>query len=779
MGEYAIGQGVPRSEDPRLLRGGGRYVDDVKLARMAYGVVVRSPHAHAAIRSIDTMAALAAPGVLDVITGADWKASGFGDIPSGGGMKLRDGSPMFVPPSPALAQGKVRRVGDPVAFVVAETPYQAMDAADLVAVDYQELPSVTGTADAPKAGMPQVWDECRDNIAFVWTGGDKGKTDAAFAAAAHMVKEALVINRVVVAAMEPRACIGHYNRAEDHYTLYTTTQGAHTYRSAVAGKILKVPESRVRVIAHDVGGSFGMKSGIYPENGLVLLASKRLGRPVKWTSTRSEAILSDSQGRDNVVTVELALDAEKHFTGLRVTSIANLGACLMQGTLNPPVNNIGGIAGVYRIPAIGVDVTGVYTNTVPTRPYRGAGRPEASFMIERIIDVAADQLGVDPTELRRINTIRADELPYKTALSFNYDSGEFEKNMDLAIELADYPGFAKRRAESKARGRLRGIGLSNCIEKAASPGVEGATLVFDRTGTATILAGSVTTGQGHETVFKQIVCDRLGLRFDEVHYVWGDTDKVPFGHGSGGSRSSALGSSAVLLATNKVVDKATRIAAHLMEVAEDEVKFDGGVFSSPKSNKTLTIKDVAKAAVNPKMLPAGMEPGLSEQAVHVAKAANYPNGVHVCELEIDEETGEIEMANYSVVDDVGRVLNANLFRGQVHGGIAQGAGQILMEDMRYDPETGQPLTGTFMDYAMPRAADFSKMTVTCNPVPTKTNPLGVKGVGEAGTVGSMPAVANAIVDALSVYGIRNIPMPATPERLWRLIRDARTAKAAE
>ncbi len=779
MGEYAIGQGVPRSEDPRLLRGGGRYVDDVKLPRMAYGVVVRSPHAHALIRAVDAAAALAAPGVLDVITGADWKASGFGDIPSGGGMKLRDGTPMFVPPSPALARDRVRRVGDPVAFVVAETPYQAMDAAELVAVDYAPLPSVTATEDAMKPGKPLVWDECPNNVAFVHVGGDKAKTDTAFAAAAHVARETLVINRVVAAAMEPRACIGDYDPAAGHYTLYTTTQGVHPYRTTVAGKLLKVPESRVRVVAQDVGGSFGMKSAVYPENGLVLLAAKRLGRPVKWTSTRAEAILSDSQGRDNVVTVELALDADHRFTGLRVTSVANLGACLMQGTLNPPVNNIGGIAGVYRIPAISVDVTGVYTHTVPTRPYRGAGRPEASFMIERIVEVAADDLGLDPAELRRKNTIRPDELPYKTALTFNYDSGEFEKNMDMALDLADYAGFPARRTAARKRGRLRGIGFSNCIEKAASPGVEGAKLVFDRTGTATILAGSVTTGQGHETVFKQIVCDRLGLSFGDVHYVWGDTDKVPFGHGSGGSRSSALGSSAVLLATEKVVAKARRIAAHILETPEDEVAFEAGVFSSPRSNKTLTIKDVAKAAVNPKMLPPGVEPGLAEQAVHVAKAANYPNGVHVCELEIDEETGRVEIVGYAVVDDVGTVLNAKLMHGQVQGGIAQGAGQILKEDMRYDPETGQVLSGTFMDYAMPKASDFAAMTITCNPVPTKTNPLGVKGVGEAGTVGSMPAVANAIVDALSIYGIRNVPMPATPERLWRLIRAARTAKAAE
>ncbi|MFM2129646.1 MAG: hypothetical protein RL477_1192, partial [Pseudomonadota bacterium] len=770
-----VGQGVPRSEDPRLLKGGGRYVDDVKLPRMVYGVVVRSPHAHANIRSIDTARALAAPGVLAVLTGADWKASGFGDIPSGGGLTLRDGTKMFVPPTPALVQDRVRRVGDYVAFVVAETQYQAIDAAELVEVDYEPLPSVTATGDATKPGAPRIWDKCPDNISFVFTGGDKEKVDAAFAAAAHVAREDFVINRVVAAAMEPRSCIGDYNAAEDHYTLYTTAQGVHTYRAAIAAKVVKVPESRVRVVAQDVGGSFGMKSAVYNENGLVLLASRLLGRPVKWTSTRAEAILSDSQGRDNLVTVELALDANRRFTALRVTSIANLGCTLMQGTLNPAYNNIGGVAGVYKIPAIHVDITGVYTNTVPTRPYRGAGRPEASFMIERIVDVAADQIGIDAAELRRVNYIAPSELPYKTALTFNYDSGEFEKNMDIALKLADYAGFEARRAESRKRGKLRGLGLSNCIEKAASPGVEGAELRFDRGGTATLFAGSVTTGQGHETAFKQIVCERLGLSFKDVNYVWGDTDKVAFGHGSGGSRSSALGASAVLLATEKVLAKATKIAAHALEVDTGEVKFADGVFSGAGSNKTLTIKDVAKLSLNPKALPAGMEPGLMEQAVHVAKAANYPNGVHVCEVEVDEETGKVDVVGYSVVDDVGTVLNVNLVHGQVHGGIAQGAGQILKEDMACDPQTGQPLTGTFMDYAMPKAADFPDIRVTCHPVPTRTNPLGVKGVGEAGAVGSMPAVANAVVDALSVLGIRNIPMPATPERVWRLIEQARRA----
>jgi carbon-monoxide dehydrogenase large subunit len=777
MGEYALGQGIARSEDPRLLKGLGRYIDDVALPRMAHGFVLRSPHAHADIRAIDTTAARAAPGVLAVLTGEDWIASGFRDIPSGGDLKRADGSPMFVPPSPALVKDRVRRVGDPVAFVVADTLYHAMDAAELIVVDYDARPAVTATAEASKSGAPAVWDECPDNVCFVWEKGDRVKTDDAFAKAAHVAKHTFVINRVAPTAMEARGCVGDYNAADGQYTLYTPVQGAHTYRAAMA-KLLKAPESKVRIIAGDVGGSFGMKSAIFNEAPFVLLASKIVGRPVKWMSSRAEAFLSDSHGRDNVVTVALALDGDGKFLGLRVDSVANLGAFLMQGTVNPPVNNLGSIAGVYAIPAIYANVVGVFTNTTPTRPYRGAGRPEAAFMIERIVDLAADEVGIDPAELRRRNAIPPSAMPYKTALTFTYDCGEFEKTMSMALDLADYKSFAKRRDEAKKRGKLRGIGISNTIEKAGSPGLEGAELRFDRSGTATILAGSVTTGQGHETVFKQIVADRLGLKPEEIGYVMGDTDKVPFGHGSGGSRTSSLGGSAVHMATERVVEKAKRLAAHLLEVPFDAIELEDGVFSAKGSNKTLTIKDIAKESLKPKSLPDGMEPGLMASVVYTAKAGNYPNGCHVCEVEIDEDTGRIQLVGYKVVDDVGTVMNPLLLEGQIRGGIAQGAGQILMEDLRYDPDSGQLLTGSLTDYAMPHAADMCRVEVRCNPVPTKTNPLGVKGAGEAGTVGSMPAVANAVIDALSVYGIRHLDMPATPEKVWRAIRAAKGKRAS-
>lgn len=779
MGKYAIGQPVWRAEDQRLLKGGGRYVDDVQLPHTAYGVVLRSPHPHARIRSLDAEAAKAAPGVLAVLTDADWQASGFGDLPNARGRKRRDGSDSYVTPIYPLVSDRVRRVGDGVAFIVAETRAQAQDAAELIEVDYEELPSVTGTAEASRPGAPLVWDDCPDNICFVHLGGDKEATDKAFEAAAHVVTHTFVINRVIAAAMEPRACVGDYNVAEDHYTLYTTLQGVHPYRSQLANRVLKVPENRVRVVAQDVGGSFGMKSNIYAEGPLCLLASKLLHRPVKWTSTREEAFLSDNHGRDNVVDVSLALDGEHNFLGLRVKSIANLGAYCTNTTPNPAFNNIGGVAGVYRTPAIHVDVTGVFTHSNSTSPYRGAGRPEASYMIERIIDLAADELGVDPVELRRKNTVPPEAMPFKTALNQVYDSGEFQKNLDLALEAADFAGFEARRADSRARGKLRGFGISNTIERAAGPGIEGAELRFDRTGTATILAGSVTGGQGHETIYKQIVCDRLGLEMEDVNYVWGDTDKVPFGHGTGGSRSATHGGNAVALATGKVLEKATALAAHMLEVDVAEVSFEDGVFSSPASNRSLTMKEVAKAAVNPANLPEGMEPGLIATGVRRGKQANFPNGCHVVELEIDEETGAVEVLNYRVVDDVGTVMNPLLLFGQIQGGAGQGLGQILLENIAYDPETGQLMSGTFMDYAMPKAAHFSNITVEANPVPTETNPLGCKGAGEAGSVGAMPAVANAVVDALSPLGIRHVPMPATAERIWRLIRDAKAGAAAQ
>ena len=765
MGEFAIGQSVSRFEDPRLLKGGGRYVADMVLPGMVFGHVLRSPHAHARIRSIDVSRAKAAPGVLVVLTGANWKASGWGDLPVPGGLKRRDGS-VFRPPYPALVTDRVRFVGDYVAFVVAETYHQALDAAELIAVDYEPLPPCVSTAEAVSAGAPRVWDDCSDNIGFVQLFGDKAAAEAAIAKADHVIKHRFIVNRVTAATMEPRGCLGDYNATEDRYTIYTTLQRTHPFRSELA-PILKVSESKIRVVAGDIGGSFGMKSAVYNEVALVLLASKRIGRPVKWTSTRSESFLCDAQARDNVTEAELALDKEGNFVGLRVKTIAAIGAYLQTG-MPAFTGNIGTLAGVYRTPAIHADVSAVYTHTNPVRPYRGNGRPEAAYVIERIVDLAADELGIDPAELRRRNYIASEAMPFKTGLTFTYDSGEFEKSMDMALGLADFAGFEHRRQEARKRGKLRGIGLSNTIERAAAQGFEGAEIRFDKSGTATLLSGSVTQGQGHETIFKQIMCDRLGIDPQEVHYIQGDTDEVFVGEGTGGSRSATIGGSAVMIAAERITEKAKHIAAHILQLDADEISFADGVFSSPKSNRTLTIKEVAKEAMEPANLPKGIDVGLIATATYFAPVQNFPNGCHICELEIDEETGEVEIVRYSVVDDVGTVINPLLLKGQIVGGVAQGAGQVLMEDIRFN-EDGQNLTASFMDYAMPRATDISAVDVKSNPVPTMTNPLGVKGAGEAGCVGAMPAVANALVDALSHLGVRHIEMPATPERLWRTI----------
>jgi carbon-monoxide dehydrogenase large subunit len=771
MGEFALGQSVPRFEDPRLLRGGGRYVGDMTLPRIAHSFVLRSPHAHAKILSIDTTAAKAAPGVLAVLTGADWEASGFGDMPRANERTRKDGRPMYKPANPGLVKDRVRWVGDYVAFVVAETLHQAADAAELIEVEYETLPSVTNTAEAAKPGAPLVWDDCENNIIFELSVGDKAATDAAFAKADHIVKHHFVINRVTAATMEPRACIGDYNAADNHYTCYTTLQRAHTYRGELAKKVLKIPESNLRVVAGDIGGSFGMKSSITPEVGLVLLTSKLIGRPVKWVSTRSEAFLSDAQARDNVTDAELALDKKGHFLGMRVTTIANIGA-YAQASSDAFPGNFGTLASVYKTPAIHVDLTAVLTNTHPTRPYRGNGRPEAAYVIERLVDIAAAQLAMDPVEIRRLNIIPPEAMPFKTGLTFTYDTGEFEKNMDMALALGEAEGFEKRRAESKKRGKLRGLGVSNSIERAAGAGTEAAEIRFDRAGTVTLLSGSVTQGQGHETVFKQLVCDKLGMHPDEVRYIQGDTDKVFFGVGTGGSRTAAICGSAFNQASERIIEKSKKIAAHIWKVDVADIRFDEGIFSSTKSNQTITMKELAQKAVNQKNVPEDMDVNMSASSVFRVDTANYPNGCHVCEVEIDPETGTIDILKYSVIDDVGTVMNPMLLKGQIVGGVVQGIGQILMEDIHFDSD-GQLVSGSFMDYAMPRASDLSPIEVESNPVPTKTNPLGVKGAGEAGCVGAMPAVSSAIADALSPLGIRHVEMPATPERVWRAIQESR------
>ena len=614
MGEWGVGQPVPRFEDPRLIRGEGRYVGDMMFPGTVPGYVLRSPHAHARIKSIDVSKAKAAPGVLAVLTGEDWDKSGFGDLPVPSGPTRRDGSPLYRPRYRALAKDRVRWVGDYVAFVVAETVNQAMDAAELIEVDYEPLPAIVSTADAIKPGAPLVWDDCPNNICFVHLEGEKAATDAAFENAAHVVKHHFVINRVTAASMEPRGSIGIYRPHDDHYTIYTTLQRNHTFREELARSVLKVPEHKVRVVSGDIGGSFGMKSAVYNEVALVLWAAKVMGRPVKWISTRSEAFLSDGQARDNVTDAELALDKDGNFLGLRVNITANVGAFLQVGGQSF-VGNLGTLAGVYKTPALYADVTAVLTNTNPVRPYRGNGRPEAAYVIERMVDLAADELGLDPAELRRRNSIPPEAMPFKTGLSFTYDSGEFAKNMDEALHMADAHGFERRKAESLHRGKLRGFGFSNTIERAAAPGYEGAEIRFDRSGTITLFCGSNNQGQGHETAFKQIVCDRLGVDPKDITYVSGDTDTVFFGEGTGGSRSAAIGGSAVANAAEKVIVKAKQIAAHVLKVGVEDLRFEDGIFSSPKTNQTVTINDVARTAANPAKLPESMEGSLIATSV--------------------------------------------------------------------------------------------------------------------------------------------------------------------
>ncbi len=774
MGAFAVGQPVSRSEDPRLLKGFGRYIDDISLPRQAYAAIVRSPHAHARIRAVDTASARAVPGVLCVLTGADCAADGLGDLPCDQARLRRDGADMYRPPRPILVRDRVRLVGDYVAMVVAETAAGARDAAELVAVDYEPLPAVTDAAEAAAADAPRLWDDCPGNECFYHEDGDRAAVDAALEKAACVVSRRFTISRVTAAPMGPRGCIGDYDAAEDRYTLYTGVQQAHMLRTQLAATVFKLPETRFRVIAPDIGGSFGLYSNVYPENALVLWASRRCGRPVKWIAERSECMLSDDSARDNVSQASLALDEDGRFLALRCETYANLGAYLsLRGPL-PPIVNLGSLAGTYTTPAIHVRVAGMFTNTNCTSPYRGAGRPEASTVLEQLVDEAARRLGMDAAEIRRRNTIPADAMPYKTALTFTYDCGDFGKNLDDALRLALYAGFEERRAAARARGRLRGIGMSNTVHRASGLELEAAQIRFDTTGSATLMVGSVHHGQGHATTFTQIVCDRLGLAPDKVRFVAGDTDMVSFGRGSFASRSAALGGSAVWLAADKIIDKARRIAAHLLESAEADLDFAEGRFAIAGTDRGLDLVEVAKAAYQPRLLGGGIEPGLDEIAMFVPGALNFPNGCHITEIEIDPDTGTVEIIGYAVVEDFGTILNPLLLEGQIHGGLAQGIGQALMEDVAFDRRTGQLLAGSFMDYCMPRADDLVCFVSAFNAVPTATNPVGAKGAGEAGAVGALPAMMNALVDALAPLGVEHIQMPATPERIWRAIRDAQT-----
>jgi aerobic carbon-monoxide dehydrogenase large subunit len=770
MQKFGIGQPVARCEDPRLLRGEGRYLGDIDLSDQAHAIVLRSPHAHARILGIDASKARAAPGVLAVYTGVDFASDGLGGPRATMPRKRPDGTPMFAPQRPALCIERVRYVGDPVAFIIAHSVNQAKDAAELITVDYAPLPSITDTARAALPGSPPVWDECPDNISHVLALGDKASTDATFATADHVLKRRYVVTRVHAQFMEPRGALGVYDWAEQRYVLYADCQYPHRVRNMLADSVFKVPESRVRVIANDVGGGFGAKGWQYVEHRLVLWAARKLGRPVRWACERSEAILADEHGRDNVSDVEIALARDGRALGLRVAMTCNIGAYVgSDRNIISPFLNMGTAVGTYAIPTAHVAMTGVLSNCSPTAPYRGAGRPEAIYVIERILDDAAREFGFDRLELRRRNMIPTSSLPYKNALGYTYDCGDFAAGMQMAERLADVSGFESRRRESGGRGKLRGLGLVNAIERAAGPGLEFAEIRFNPGGTAVVLMGTKNQGQGHETTFKQILHAKLGLDPDDVQFIDGDTDRVAFGIGTNGSRSTVIGGSALTIAADKVIAKGSRIAAHLLEASADDVVFADGVFAVAGTNKSMTLNAVARAAFAPARLPPGLEGGLFETGTFSPQAETYPNGCHVCEVEVDPETGAIDLAAYTVVDDVGTVINPMTLKGQIHGGIAQGVGQALMEAVAYDAASGQLLGTSFMDYAMPRADNFCAIAVTSNPVPTRLNPLGAKGAGEAGTVGALPAVINAIADALAPLGVRELQMPATPARVWRAI----------
>jgi aerobic carbon-monoxide dehydrogenase large subunit len=775
--KFGIGQPVPRVEDPRFITGRGRYVDDIELPRQCHGVLIMSPHAHARIKRIDTAKAKAAPGVLAVLTGADVLADQLGGLAPP--MPEDMGGPKgFRTLRAVLVTDKVRAVGDRVAFVVAETLARARDAAELIEVEYEPLPAVTDVEDAVKPGAPVLWDAAPNNVSFTLMMGNKDATEAAFAAARHVVTLKLRNNRITANSIEPRAAIGQYHPDSESYTLYSTSQNPHGTRSAVAGQVLKIPETKLRVLSPDVGGGFGMKHGGYPEDALVVWASRKVdGRPVKWVSTRVEALLGDSQGRDQVVTGELALDEAGKILALRVNALHNMGSHVFGAAMVVPLFAMRLAPGVYQIPAVHVVGRAVLTNTIPLAPYRGAGRPEATYLIEQLLDRAARVVGIDPVEIRRRNFIPAAAMPHKLGTGITYDSGDFVHVMDECLTLADWNGFAKRAAESEKRGKLRGRGIGYFLEEAAVFN-ERMVLRFDPSGMLTILAGTHSHGQGHQTVYAQMVSEWLGVPFDNIRFVQGDTDAVPIGRGTYGSRSMHVGGNALRRAADAIIEKAKPMAAMMLEAAAGDIEFKDGAFRIVGTDRALPLTAVAQAFYRPAMLPPQFDVGLEASGAFAAEPPNYPNGCHVCEVEIDAETGLVTLVRYAAVDDVGKVMNRLLCEGQIHGGVAQGVGQALMERIVFD-ESGQLVTGSFQDYAMPRADDFPELQSELTEVPARTNPLGVKGAGEAGATGAPPAVIGAILDALKSLGIDHIDMPATPSRVWAAIQEHQTKAAAE
>ena len=788
-----IGASVRRKEDLRFISGRGNYTDDMNRPGQTHAIIKRSDRPHAKILSIDISAAKAAPGVVAVFTHTDIEADGIGGVPCGWQIHNKDGSPMAEPMHPVLASGKVRHVGDPIAVVIAETKQQAKDAAELISIDFEELPGISSVVDALKPNAALVHDEAASNVCFDWHIGDKAVVDAAFARAARTVKLDLTNNRLVPNAMEPRAAIGDYDAMSGDHTLYTTSQNPHVIRLLMGAFVLHIPEHRLRVVAPDVGGGFGSKIYHYAEEAIVTWAAGTLKRPVKWTADRTEAFMSDAHGRDHVSTAEMALDADGNFLALRVSTLANMGAYL--STFAPAVPTYLSatlLAGVYKTPAIYGEVKAIFTNTVPVDAYRGAGRPESTFLLERLLDVIAHDTGMDRIELRRRNFIPADAFPYQTPVALQYDSGDYQTTLASALKAADWDGFPARRAAAAAKGKLCGIGVSTYVEACgiapsklvgqlgARAGLyEVANIRVHPTGSVTVFTGTHSHGQGHETTFAQLVAEQLGIPFANVDIVHGDTNKIPFGMGTYGSRSLAVGGTAMVKAMDKIIAKGKKIAAHLMEASVEDIEFADGTFSVTGTDKVKTFGEIALTAYVPHNYPIEeIEPGLEETAFYDPANFTFPGGCHICEVEVDPDTGMVAVINFTAVDDVGRVINPMIVEGQIQGGVAQGIGQALLENTVYD-EQGQLISGSFMDYTMPRADDLPNISVGTETTLCTHNPLGVKGCGEVGAIGSPPAVINAVVDALKPYGVRHIDMPASPQKIWAIINAGQLPMAAE
>ncbi len=789
MGEMnLIGTAVKRKEDYRFLTGGGTYTDDVQLDRQTYAYFVRSPHAHAAIKRINKDKALKAPGVVAVFTGEDLAAAKVAGLPCGWLITDVNGQPMKEPAHPCLAQGKVRYVGDHVAVVIADSYLQAKDAGELVDVDYDVLPAVVDVADARKKGAPALHEIAPDNTCYVWALGDKAAVDKAFASAHHVTKLDFVNNRLIPNAIEPRAALASYNRAEDSYTLYVTSQNPHVERLLMTAFVLGLPEHKVRVIAPDVGGGFGSKIYLYAEDVVVTWASRQINRPVKWTAERSESFLSDAHGRDHLTHAELALDKDGKFLAMRVQTTASMGAYLSTfASCIPTILYATLLAGQYTTPLIYCEVTAVFTNTAPVDAYRGAGRPEATYVVERLVETAAREMKLNPAEIRRRNFIR--EFPYQTPVALLYDTGNYEATLGEAMKLADVSGFPARKQEAAARGKLRGLGYAAYIEAcgiapsnvAGSLGAraglfEAGEVRVHPTGKVTVFTGSHSHGQGHETTFAQVVASRFGIPIDDVDIVHGDTGRILFGMGTYGSRSIAVGGTAIMKAVDKVIAKGKKIAAHLMEAAEADVEFTDGMFKVAGTDKQVPFAQVSLTAYVPHNYPLDkLEPGLNENAFYDPTNFTFPAGTYICEVEVDPDTGSTEIVSFTAVDDFGKIINPMIVAGQVHGGLTQGIGQALLEGCRYDKESGQLVTGSLLDYCMPRADDVPSFKLDTKETPCTHNPLGVKGCGEAGAIGAPAAVMNALTDAL---GVRDLEMPATPERVWRALQQTKTRNAA-